>query len=57
MIQVLNYFSGEDEEDEDLEEVVEVDFYQSIESDQKKESTLETALCEEPEEASETPDE
>ena len=57
MIQVLNYLSGEDEEDENLEEVVEVDFYQSIESDQKKESTLETALCEEPEEASETPDE
>lgn len=47
----------DDEEDEDPEEVVEVDFYQSIESDKKKESPLETALCEEPEEVSETPDE
>ena len=56
MFNVIKCFLGEDEEEEDLVEVVEADFYKSIETEQKKESPLETALCEEPE-VTETPTE
>ena len=56
MFNVIKCSLGEDEEEEDLVEVVEADFYKSIETDQKKESPLETALCEEPE-VTETPTE
>lgn len=43
------YYIGEEEEVEDLNEVVETDFFKSIETDQKKEALLEAALCEEEE--------
>ena len=39
---------GEEEEEQDLNEVIETDFFKSIEADQKKEAPLESKLCEAP---------
>ena len=39
---------GEEEEEQDLNEVIETDFFKSIEADQKKEAPLESELCEVP---------
>ena len=47
-ISCLLWILGEEEEEQDLNEVVESDFFKSIEADQKKEAPLESELCEVP---------
>ena len=48
---------GEEEEEQDLNEVIETDFFKSIEADQKKEAPLESELCEVPAAAPAEPEE